>query len=285
MHKVLLDCDNTMGLFTKEVDDGLVIYYLLGRQDINLLGITTTFGNGPVERVYPQTRKIIQEIGRDDIPVLRGAGERGQGPTLAAHFLAEAAAANRGELIVLATGPLGNLRGAFQVDPDFFRNLKGIICMGGYLRPVRLGRRNVQELNISADPEASLQVLGGPCPVTLMNAQVCLQAPFTWQDFRRLDFWSRHARRPVREWLILHGLFTGLGHFFLWDLLPAVYISHPDLFHPSRVELMSTLQDLESGILLPRESDGSSGINMPVLLKDLEGFKDILFQAWRNVRV
>ncbi|TFG49619.1 MAG: nucleoside hydrolase, partial [Anaerolineales bacterium] len=55
MEKVIFDCDNTMGLKTKEVDDGLTLYYLLGRPDIDLLGITTTFGNGTIDQVYQQT--------------------------------------------------------------------------------------------------------------------------------------------------------------------------------------------------------------------------------------
>jgi hypothetical protein len=36
MEKVIFDCDNTMGLPTKEIDDGLTLYYLLGRLEIDL---------------------------------------------------------------------------------------------------------------------------------------------------------------------------------------------------------------------------------------------------------
>ena len=44
--RVIFDCDNTMGQPYREVDDGLTLLYLLGRSDVELLGITTTFGNG-----------------------------------------------------------------------------------------------------------------------------------------------------------------------------------------------------------------------------------------------
>jgi len=285
MHKIIFDCDNTMGLFTKEVDDGLTLYYLLGRPDVDLLGITTTFGNGPLEKVHPQTVKMVGELGREDIPVIQGAASRGQGPTPAARFLAETAASHPGEVILLATGPLGNLRGAFELDPNFYHNLKGIYCMGGYLRPVQLGRRHVAELNLSADAEASHQVINAPCPVTLMNAQICLQAPFSWRDFRRLDFWSRKTRRSIREWLILHGIFCGIGNFYLWDLLPAVHISFPELFVDNQVVIDSSLEDMESGVLLPREGTEKAGINMPVMIKDLDKFKEVLFEAWRVISV
>lgn len=36
MHKVLFDCDNTMGVKNCDVDDGLTLLYLLGRKDIDL---------------------------------------------------------------------------------------------------------------------------------------------------------------------------------------------------------------------------------------------------------
>ena len=157
--------------------------------------------------------------------------------------------------------------------------------MGGYLRPVRLGRRDVKELNLSADPEASYEVFNAPCPVTLMNAQICLQAPFTWRDFRKLNFWSRKTRRSIREWLILHMIFCGIGNFYLWDLLPAVCISYPDLFFNNPISLESSVEDLESGMLLPREGAGEPGINMPVLIQDLDKFKEVLFEAWRQIPV
>ncbi len=285
MEKIIFDNDNTMGLRTKEIDDGLTLFYLLGRSDIDLVGITTTFGNGTIDQVYGQTVNLVAELGRIDIPVMKGAGKRGEDPTEAARFLAEKAAAFPGEITVLATGPLGNLRGAAELDPKFFSNLKGITCMGGYLHPIKVGRRDVNELNLSADPEASFEVLQGPCPVTLMNAQICLQAPFRWREYKRLDFWSRKTRRMIRDWLVLHAVFCSIPNFYLWDLLPAVYISHPELFVDYQVEILSDVEDLENGTLLPAEPDGSGSVNMPVLINDLDKFIEVLFAAWRKIAV
>jgi len=285
MEQVIFDCDNTMGLRTKEIDDGLAYYYLLGRPDIKLMGITTTFGNGTIDQVYTQTKQLVSEVGNPDLPVKRGAGQRYEGPTPAAHFLKEMAAAYPGELTILATGPLGNLRGAQELDPGFFNNIKQIICMGGYLRSVRLGRRQVKELNLSADPEASHLVLNAPCPVTLMNAQICLQAPFTWGDLKKLDFWSVESRWIVRRWLILHGIFCGIGNFYLWDLLPAVYISFPELFNKNLITITSSVEDLEDGTLLPVYVKSNHGVNMPALINDFDHFMKILFDAWSEIPV
>ncbi|MBI9045533.1 MAG: nucleoside hydrolase [Anaerolineaceae bacterium] len=281
MKYVIFDCDNTMGLPFKEVDDGLTLLYLLGRPDIEVLGITTTFGNGSVDQSVAQSRKLLAQVGRPDIPVYSGAYARYAPPTDAARFLAESAMMRPGEISLLATGPLGNLRGAAELDRQFFANLKEIACMGGYLEPLRIGKRNIPELNLSADPEASYQVLNADCPVTLMNAHVCLQAAITKEDIANLDFWPRKTRRIMRRWLMVFGLFCGVPEFYLWDLLPAVYLSHPDLFTQERVEIASTVKDLERGTLKIVEREFDEGVVMPSKIKEIARFMSILMEAWK----
>jgi len=285
MEKVIFDCDNTLGLPLKEVDDGLTLYYLLGRGAFELLGITTTFGNGTIDQVYSQTLRLQDELGLEEVPVLKGAGARGESGTPAAQYLAEAAAAHPGEITLLATGPLGNLRGASELDPDFFKNLKQIAVMGGYLAPVRMGYRQVNELNLSADPEASHLVLNSGTRVILFNAQTCLQAPFRWADLFRLNFWSLKTRWAVARWLLLHAVFCGLRNFYLWDLLPAVYLSDPGLFEDQEVRVISTLDDLTGGRLVLDDQADADLVVMPSRILDFAGFKEVLFQAWRRMPV
>ncbi|MGB9592528.1 MAG: nucleoside hydrolase [Anaerolineae bacterium] len=283
--RVILDCDNTMGKPYREVDDGLTLLFLLGRPDVEILGITTTFGNGNIEEVHGLTAQLLEKVGRPDIPLFRGSGSRGQAPTEAAHFLAETCARYPGEVHLLAIGPLGNLHAASQVAPNFFGNVKQICCMGGYLRPLRLGWRKVPELNLSADPEAAHAVLNSGCAITLMNAHTCMQAAFGWGDLLRVRHWGRDTRRALRQWLVGHALACGLGHFYLWDLLPAVYIVHPDLFDDNPVHVASTVADLETGAIVLGNSDQGGLINMPQHILDVSRFRDVLFTAWRRVSV
>jgi len=154
--------------------------------------------------------------------------------------------------------------------------------MGGYLRPLRLGWRNLAELNLSADPEGAFAALNAACPVTLMNARVCLQASFGWRDLRRVGFWDRETRRVVRNWLLAFGVYCGVSAFYLWDLLPAVYLSHPELFDENPVWVRSTVTDLETGALVVGDEGEGAHINMPSRILDPERFKAILFEAWRN---
>ena len=174
MRRVLLDCDNTMGLPGKPVDDGQTLQYLLGRDDIELMGITTSFGNGTIDEVHPATEQLLRDLGRPDIPLFKGAGERGQPPTDAARFLAEMAATHPGEITLLAIGPVGNLRGAAELDPGFYAKIKQIAVMGGYIQPLPIaGWEDVPERNLAGDPEGAYGMFHAACPVTLMNAHVC----------------------------------------------------------------------------------------------------------------
>lgn len=156
MQSVVLDCDNTLGMPARDVDDGLALLYLLGCPEVELLGVTTTFGNCIVDQSYAHTRALLAQADRDDIRVLRGAGQRGQAPTEAAHFLAE------------------------------------------------------DEVNFATDVPAATCVLSAPCPLVVMNAEVCLQASFNWLDLVRLWAWDRSLDRALRNWLLAFGVWCGV---------------------------------------------------------------------------
>ena len=279
--KIILDFDNTMGLPKHEIDDGLTLLYLLGQPDIEILGITTTFGNSSLSDVMKATRDLIAFFGVE-IPVYEGEAERGQGTTEAARFLAETVAANPGEVAVLAIGPLGNLAAAAKIDPEFFSHCKEIVCMGGMVEPMHLGWREISELNLSADPEASWTVLHTiDCPVTLINAHVCLNATFGYFDLLRVLYMPAYLRRAIFKWLVIFGTYFGVFKFYLWDMLPAVYLSYPELFLSQKFSFQSSLTDMETGKLIV-EKDENGTFSMPIVIRSVKQFKRILFSAWHD---
>ncbi len=280
--KIILDCDNTMGLPLKEVDDGLTLLYLLGRSELDILGITTTFGNGAIEEVYPQTQRLAQSLGLR-LPVWRGEGARHQDPnTPAARFLVDAVQQYPGEITLLATGPLGNLAAAAKLDPDFFAHVREVVTMGGYIQPMKLGYRNLAELNFSCNPEAACTVLHAPPPITVMSGQACLDAPFTLRQINRIDYWPGRFKWLLRHWLVSFGLFCGVAEFYLWDLLPAVYLTDPDLFSNAPFSLTSDIQELETGHLETGTGQEATIINLPDGIQNRDRFYDILDTAWRE---
>jgi len=284
MIKVLFDTDNTMGLPKREIDDGLSLLYLLGRPEIELLGITTTFGNGTVDETYTQTRELLQRFGQTDIPLIKGQPEPGDHPNLAAEFLVQTTRAQPGEISLLATGPLTNLGAAYELDKQLFSQLRQVVCMGGYLAPMRIGWRNLPELNLSSDPNAAHVVLNAATRVALMSAQLCLQASFRLTDLCRVRSLDPWVFRSIRNWLFTFGRHCGTERFYLWDLVPAVYLSHPELFAGRNGRIASTVDDLMSGKLVFKQ-DGEK-VFLPEKIKDINSFKAVLYKAWaQSVKV
>ena len=280
--KVILDCDNSMGLLFHEVDDGLTILYLLGVPEIELLGITTTFGNAGIGKVYTQTQRLAKKL-KLNLSIRKGEGRKNEGAsTPAARFLVEMVNQYPHEITLLATGPLGNIFTAAQLDPDFYQKVRRIAVMGGYLTPVKLGYRNLAELNFSANPDAALNVLNAPCSNTIFTAQACLDAPYRMKDIFQTDYWPGWIKLTLLQWLLTFGLYTGEMVFYLWDLLPAVFLTDPDLFELQPFQLGSTTVDLAQGNLVNGHSLSRPEVSLCTGIKDQPGFYKKLDQAWRN---
>lgn len=211
MIDLIYDCDITMGLPGRDVDDGLALLYLLGSPQIQILGITTTFGNSTIEEVHPCLLSVLNDLGRRDIPAYRGAPrperttDRGGEPrdSEAARFLVDTVRQNPGTVRVLATGSPTNLLGAYRLNPKFFHDVKEIVFMGGITEPLLINGREMKELNFASDPEAALYALyaghppaastgadpplrkpdSGRCAVTVISGNLCLQALLTLERF------------------------------------------------------------------------------------------------------
>jgi inosine-uridine nucleoside N-ribohydrolase len=285
--KVLLDCDNTFGIPDHDVDDGLALLYLLGREEVDVLGVTCTFGNADVDTVFRNTRRFLHEIGRAEIPCLRG-GTPEEPDSPAARFLADTVRRNRGEVTLLATGALTNLCGAHRCDPSFFTHVSRIVTMGGITSPLVIGGQTLDELNFSRDPRATQAVLSCRAPLTVITANLCLQALFGHDEFLCLEA-NRHV--PVNAYL-LEALYPwrrameqvfGLQGFHNWDTTAAVYVTDPSLFRDQRRRLTSSLAELSRGFLCTDESrSGGHTVNMPSAILDPEAFNRSVLDAWQR---
>ena len=267
---VFVDCDNTMGLPASEIDDGLTLLYLLGRPEVRIVGLSSTFGNGPVESTTRQLRLLISMLDVP-LPVFPGADEAlvdepdararaaRRGESDAAAALVRASREHEGSLVVLGLGSLTNIAGAAERDPGFFHRLAGVVVMGGYLAPLRFAKREVDELNLSSDPEASHAVLNAPCPVTVMSAQLCLAARFGPWDLLAHNRGPRWLRRLVREWYVAFSRSVGAPGFYLWDLVPAAFVVDRLRFPSAPAVIRSTVSDLQSGRLVLEQTGIAGG--------------------------
>ncbi len=274
--KVILDCDNSLGSFG-DVDDGLVLSYLLSKPEAELLGVTTTFGSSTYDHKY--TVNMINDAGRTDIPVMQGEQSRGDGATDAAFFLAETVAKYPGEVTIIAAGSLGNIDAASRVDGNFYNNVKEIVIMGGLTGKLYLGTMAVEEINLSADYEAAHAVINSGVKVTIMTSQACMDAPFMLKDFQKLENFPVKWKFFAVLWAAINKVETGSNYFIMWDMMPTIYVFHPEYFEDNEVYVTSGLEDLQNGYLNTVDMGGGAPINMPDGIYDIQGFYKDLFET------
>ncbi len=234
---ILLDCDPGH-------DDAIALLLALASPEVELLGVTTVAGNQTLEKTTANALRILEFVGRDDIPVAAGAdrplvrelrvagnvhGESGlDGPALppprgrpvdrhAVEFLAERLGPG---VVLVPTGPLTNvaLLLARGVRPE------RIVLMGG-----AIGEGNVTpaaEFNVWADPEAAARVFASGVDVTMVGLDVTHRALVTAEHGRRLAEAGR-VGTLVAELLAFYGRFH--RETYGWDGSPvhdAVAVAH-----------------------------------------------------------
>lgn len=270
---VILDCDNTFGVPGCDVDDGLALLYLLGCPEVRVLGITCTYGNNTLDTVYRNTIRLLDEWGRSDIPVLKGAPSCADRSGEAAAFLAASAAQYAGELRVIATGATTNLLGAQEIDRSFFKHVHTFSLMGGLTEPLYVGGHPMDELNLSCDPAASLSVLQQGSRVMVATAQNCLRSFFPRAEWLAI---LEESDRPIARYLASHLTYWfdlnetdwDLSGIVNWDVMAAAQLIHPEYFEMNRQIISPSLISLKTGrligdgdarsIFLPRITDQSA---------------------------
>ncbi len=176
--KIIIDCD-------PGIDDACAILLATRRPELDLLGLTTVCGNVNLEFTTRNALRVLKAIGREDIKVYKGMalplvkpyqdasdthGNDGLGgaadleePTKtieeehAVDYLVRMAREHKGEITLLPIGPLTNIAKAIEKDPEFVKNIKEVVLMGG-----GLGDGNcspVAEFNFWVDPHAARDVL------------------------------------------------------------------------------------------------------------------------------
>ena len=155
-------------------------------------------------------------------PATKASGE------IAALFLVRMARAHPGEITLFATGPLTNIALAASLDPQFARNIKELVYMGGSLAPHQrldgasadqFAREFVnsprREFNIRWDPEAARIVAHAPWrKVTMIPVDPSTGTQWTTAYLATIQ----KTRTPLTEAL---GKSISPG-FPMWDELAAM---------------------------------------------------------------
>lgn len=286
MKSVIFDCDNTYGVSDCDVDDGLALIYLLGNKNINLLGVTTTYGNSKVEVVYTNTLKMIEELKVDNLHVFEGGKNPQDLDNKASDYLVKMANEYAGELSILATGSLTNLYGAYLKDNTFFEKVKEIVLMGGITEPLIFAKKQMDELNFSCDPMATYTVLTKGKNISVITGNNCLKVLVTREDYEKeLNDYSNpivpYIKNSVDYWFDYNFKTFGINGTYNWDVTAAVYLIKPEFFKDDMYKMNLSIDDLKRG-LLRYDENGETVINLPIIDNEKLYNKNI-YDTWKNV--
>jgi inosine-uridine nucleoside N-ribohydrolase len=241
--------------------DQMAMLALLQAPDVQVLGITIVTGDAWRDEETLHTLRMLELTGHADVPVARGAvfplirtqeetrlesALDGKAAWLgawgAAHFLIRQVRAHPGQVTIYAAGPLTNIALAVALDPEFAALTRGIVFMGGSIRPQTTDPEFAadprHEFNLWFDPEAAHIVLHADWPrVEATTVDVSVKAPFTQAMLDDLAQSQAPAARYIAAW--------SQQRSYMWDELEACAWIDPSIITKEQVLYMDV--DLSHG--------------------------------------
>jgi pyrimidine-specific ribonucleoside hydrolase len=197
VHRIIVDCDPGH-------DDAIALMLAVADPSIDLLAVTTVAGNVELERTTANALRVLELLGRSDIPVAAGRheprvrplstaavmhGTSGLAGPLAVPSATSSSALTAVQLIeqtlqlsptpvtLVVTGPQTNAADIVEQLPHLHDRIDRIVFMGG---AVGLGNWTpAAEFNIWVDPEAADVVLHSGIPITMVGLDVTHEAWLT----------------------------------------------------------------------------------------------------------
>jgi purine nucleosidase len=266
-HSIIFDTD-------PGVDDAQAIAIALRHPEIELLGMTTTYGNVDVETATHNALLLSELAGRGDVPVAQGAagpmvkprhpapahihGANGLGnielpgvtgnkdPRSAAQFIVDTVSARPGEVTLVAVGPVGNLAAALQLDPALIDKVKQVVIMGGSIREGG-NVTPVAEANMFNDPHAAQRVLTAGWPLTLVGLDVTHRCVLTQEHMRRIEAGQGELGKVLAGSYDFYREFLGIDGCCPHDSCALAWLLRPELFTTAPGHLAVVTEGIAEG--------------------------------------
>lgn len=203
--KMILDLDTG-------IDDTFALMYAIANPDIQLLGVTGSFGNVTRDQGIHNDLALLSMVGHQEIPVFKGEchplfadhftvsegceifhGKNGTGdveipaksigsvqPQSAIDFIIQSVKTYGKDVTLVPTGSLTTMARVIQQAPELISKMH-IVMMGG--AAIQAGNNDkFAECNIAQDPDAADVVLSSGADITMVGLDVTMQT-YTTQAF------------------------------------------------------------------------------------------------------
>jgi purine nucleosidase len=262
--RILIDTD-------PGIDDAMAIFYALASPELQVVGVTTVFGNAHTPTCTRNALRLLEIAERSDVPVAQGAhapiampfrgpadfvhGADGQGniddrPPVATpldldatQFIIDTVMSSPGQITLVPIGPLTNIALALQAEPQLTANLAGIVLMGG--NAFCGGNASpAAEANILTDPEAADIVFAAACPIVMAGLDVTERTHMSGAQLDSIATVDNPRAQHLSSILPFYRSFSlaasGLDGIFCHDSSVISYLLAPQHYtsvrHPIRVD-------------------------------------------------
>lgn len=271
MKPIILDVDTG-------IDDALAIAYALNSPELEVIGLTTCFGNGPIQYTTRNTLVVLEKLAKT-VPVYAGAdkplkrglkkfpthvhGEDGLGNQFdqppsreaesegAVDYIIRQVKERPNEITIIAVGPLTNLALAVKKEPEIATLVKEVVIMGGAV----FTKGNVtpySEANVITDPEAADCVFSSGLPVTIVGLDVTMKtllpkaklADWDALNTETADFFADMTRFYMQSYETFH---PGIGGCALHDPLAVGITIDPSFVKKETWSIKVVLEGEEIG--------------------------------------
>ncbi|MBD2304184.1 nucleoside hydrolase [Chroococcidiopsis sp. FACHB-1243] len=302
---VLMDCDGG-------VDDYLATMLLMTMERVECLGVVVTPADCYVRAAVSATRKILDFMGCDRIPVaastVRGINpfprlyrrdslivdclpilnqqdtirtslveQTGQEFTI--HTLLNAPE----PVTLMVTGPLTTIAVALDTAPEIEAKIQRLVWMGGALnvpgnveKSIEPGQDGSAEWNAYWDAMAVDRIWQTQIPIVMCPLDLTNNVPVTAAIVRQM---GKQRHYPLSDLVGQCYALVIPQDYYFWDVLATAYLAHPEIYQ---------LREWETTIITTGASQGRTkiqpgGRKVQVMERvDREIFYDYILQQWQR---
>lgn len=256
---IIIDCD-------PGIDDTIALTFAIANEDkLNILGITTVAGNLSSDVVTENALALTEFLGREDIPVARGAvkplirvlktaddihGKSGLGTyQLPAHkkteedehavvFMKNLLLASKEKVTLVPMGPLTNIALLLHMYPQVREKIELICLMGGASKGGNVTK--TAEFNIWADPEAASIVYRSGVPIVMCGLDVTTKSGINHSQAALLNENGGKASKMCAEMVNFYlstSFYKGKSMASIHDASTLMYLLHPEIYKAVRMDV------------------------------------------------
>lgn len=275
MKKVIVDFDNTFGVYGRDLDDALALLYLIKSENIDPVLVTTSFGNDKADIVKEATIKLFTDL-NIDIP-LSFYGEGGAESIVACINKYE------NDINLISLGSTSNISRALELDKSIANKVDKYIAMGGVSEPLNINGKIMDELNLSIDYKSTVKVLSTFNKPFIITGNNCLDFGLKPKEIFEIlgedNKLLSYLQEGAKMWFDYHLNSYDIDYVIIWDLIAAIFLDKDEIFDQKKFRVNLKEENLKYGFL--EEDENGVEIILP-RLKNIDLYKKVFREVWSN---